>query len=380
MLTKRKTDEYYMSRALSLAWRGTDETSPNPRVGCVLVGDGRVVGEGFHARCGGPHAEVAALCDAAERKESVRGATAYVTLEPCSHFGKTPPCAPRLVKEGIARVVVGTVDPNPKVKGAGIEILRSAGVEVSFPCMEKECKWLNRGFFRSNTLNRPWVTLKAAASLDGRMALESGESKWITGDAARTWAHLMRAEHDGVLVGAGTIRADDPELTVRRSCGKSPLRIILDTNLSLSASCRAVTGASGKCLVMTRSNDAEKRRALELAGAEVCVIPEKEGKEEKEKKEGRVDPEDVLRELHARGVRSVLVEGGPRVLSAFIEAGLCDSLALFIAGSVMGVGHGLGDGLFFEQMKDIARLRNVRTRRAGNDILVEGDFQCSPAL
>ncbi|MDR2174989.1 MAG: bifunctional diaminohydroxyphosphoribosylaminopyrimidine deaminase/5-amino-6-(5-phosphoribosylamino)uracil reductase RibD [Synergistaceae bacterium] len=380
MVAKRAIDEYYMSRALSLAWRGTDAVSPNPRVGCVLVREGRVVGEGFHARWGGPHAEIAALGDAAKRGESVRGATVYVTLEPCSHFGKTPPCAPRLAEEGVARVVVGAVDPNPKVRGAGIEILKNAGVEVSLPCMEQECKRLNRGFFRSETLNRPWVTLKAASSLDGKMALANGESKWITGDAARDWAHLMRAEHDGVLVGAGTVRADDPELTVRRSCGKSPLRIILDTNLSISPDCRAVTGGAegaGRCLVMACGGGAEKRRALERAGAEVCFVPEVCFVSEKE---GRVGVEAVLRELHARKVRSVLVEGGPRVLSSFIGAGLCDSLALFAAGSIMGEGHGLGDGLSFERMDGVRRLRDIRVRRAGSDILVEGDFQCSPAL
>jgi diaminohydroxyphosphoribosylaminopyrimidine deaminase/5-amino-6-(5-phosphoribosylamino)uracil reductase len=241
--------------------------------------------------------------------------------------------------------------------------------------MEEECKRLNRGFFRSCTLGRPWVTLKAASSLDGKMALANGESKWITGDFARNWAHLMRAEHDGVLVGAGTVRADDPELTVRRSCGKSPLRIILDTNLSLSPDCRAVTGEAGaeakNCLVMTCGGGAEKRHALERAGAEVCVVPEKEG---------RVDLEAALRELHSRGVRSVLVEGGPRVLSSFIGAGLCDSLALFAAGSLMGEGRGLGDGLSFEWMNEVPRLRDVRVRRVGSDVLVEGDFQCSPAL
>ena len=216
--------------------------------------------------------------------------------------------------------------------------------------------------------------LKAASGLDGKMALSNGESKWITGDVARNWAHLMRAEHDGILVGAGTVRADDPELTVRRSCGKSPLRIILDTNLSLSPDCRAVTGGTegmGKCLIMTCGGGLEKRLALERAGAEICVVPEKKG---------NVDLEAVLRELHAREVRSVLVEGGPRILSAFIEAGLCDSLALFAAGSVMGKGQSLGDGLSFERMEDVARLKDVRVRRAGSDILVEGIFQCSPAL
>jgi diaminohydroxyphosphoribosylaminopyrimidine deaminase/5-amino-6-(5-phosphoribosylamino)uracil reductase len=272
------------------------------------------------------------------------------------------------VEEGIARVVVGTVDPNPKVRGAGLEILKNAGAEVSVPCLEEACKRLNRGFFRSCTLGRPWVTLKAASGLDGRMALANGESKWITGDVARSWAHLMRAEHDGILVGVGTVLADDPELTVRRSCGKSPLRIILDTALSLPPDSRVLTGG---CLVMTCAGDARKRDALERAGAEICVVPEKEG---------RVDLESVLRELHSRQVRSVCVEGGPRVLSAFIGAGLGDSLALFTAASVMGKGIGLGDGLSFESIKDAAHLRNIRVRRAGDDVLVEGDFQCSPAL
>lgn len=368
MVAKRKVDEYYMSRALSLAWRGMDMTCPNPKVGCVLVKDDRVIGEGWHARCGGDHAEVAALADAVRRGESARGATAYVTLEPCSHFGKTPPCAPRLVEEGVARVVVGMVDPNPKVKGGGLDILKAAGVEVSLSCMEKECRWLNRGFLRKQTLSRPWITLKAAAGLDGRMALENGESNWITGQTARSWAHLMRAEHDGILVGSGTIRKDDPELTVRHTCGKSPLRIILDTGLSLSPRARVLKGG---CLILTGSEDAERKRRLEEAGAEVCCVPIKGGK---------VDLVAALREMVVRNVQMLMVEGGPRVLSSFIEVGLCDSLALFTSTSLMGEGHGLGDGLHFSFMKDIVRLKDTKIRRAGDDLLLEGIFQCSPVL
>jgi diaminohydroxyphosphoribosylaminopyrimidine deaminase/5-amino-6-(5-phosphoribosylamino)uracil reductase len=382
---RRGIDEYYMRRALSLAWRGVDAASPNPRVGCVLVragendGTGRVVGEGYHARHGGPHAEVAALEDAEGRGEDVRGATAYVTLEPCSHFGKTPPCAPRLVKEGIARVVAGSEDPNPRVRGKGFEILREAGVEVAAPCLEKECKWLNRGFFRRNALNRPWVTLKAAAGLDGGMALLSEASgsrtspRSITAEMSLTLAHLMRGEHDGILVGVGTVLADDPELTTRRTCGKSPLRIILDTGLSTPPSAKAVRGG---CLVMAcreSASDADKKKALlEDAGAEVCFLPP-DGK-------GRVSLEAALAELAGRGVNSLLVEGGPTVLSSFMKAGLCDSLALFSAGTVMGDGPGLGDGLRFEGMSDVIKLRDLRARRLGVDVLVEGIFECSPAL
>jgi diaminohydroxyphosphoribosylaminopyrimidine deaminase/5-amino-6-(5-phosphoribosylamino)uracil reductase len=368
MIAKRTVDEYYMSRALSLAWRGLDETRPNPRVGCVLTRDGQILGQGYHQRYGGPHAEVMALGDAARRGEDAQGATAYVTLEPCSHFGKTPPCAPLLVQEGVRRVVLGSVDPNPKVKGKGIEILRAAGVQVDAPCLERECKWLNRGFFRRHTLNRPWITLKAAASLDGRMALSSGESRWITGDTARSWAHLLRAQHDGVLVGVGTALVDDPELTTRATCGKSPLRIILDAELSLSPRARVLKGG---CLVLTGSRDAEKTRALENAGAEVGVIPAENG---------HVDLRFAMGELVRRNVQSLRVEGGPKVLASFVRAGLCDSLALFAAGALLGEGRGLGDGLRFDMMRDIVRLRDVHVRRAGEDLLVEGIFQCSPAL
>ncbi|MDR2528871.1 MAG: bifunctional diaminohydroxyphosphoribosylaminopyrimidine deaminase/5-amino-6-(5-phosphoribosylamino)uracil reductase RibD [Synergistaceae bacterium] len=369
MTAKNVMDEYYMRRALSLAWRGLDEARPNPMVGCVLVkGSGQVVGEGWHARCGGSHAEIAALTDAARRGEDVRGATAYVTLEPCSHFGKTPPCAPRLVEEGIARVVAGSADPNPKVAGRGFEILRSAGVQVTTSCLEVECKRLNRGFFRRHTLNRPWITLKAATGLDGRMALPSGESKWITGETARTWAHLLRAGHDGILVGAGTVLADDPELTVRHTCGKSPLRVILDGGLSIPSTARVLKGG---CLVLTAEGGGEGQEALERVGVEVCRLPGKDG---------RVDLSAALKELARRGVQSLMVEGGPRTLSAFMGAGLCDGLALFTAASVMGEGPGLGSGLRFDFMGEALRLRETRARRAGNDLLVEGVFECSPAL
>jgi len=343
----------------------------------------RVIGEGYHAEYGGIHAEAAALEDAAGRGEDARGAVAYVTLEPCAHFGKTPPCAPLLVKEGIKRVVAGSEDPNPKVKGGGFGILRDAVIEITAPCLEKECKWLNRGFFRCHTLNRPWVTLKAAASLDGRMALASevhtpatSESRTslrgITGERALERTHLMRAEHDGILIGVGTALADDPELTTRRTCGKSPLRIILDSKLSLPPSARVLRDG---CLVLTCGGDVDKIRALEDAGAEVCVLPP-----DPEQKAGRVDLRAALPVIAERGVRSLMVEGGPAILSAFMKAELCDSLALFTAPSVMGEGPGLGDGLNFDFMGNVVKLKDIRARRVGDDMLVEGIFRCSPAL
>ncbi|NLB84256.1 MAG: bifunctional diaminohydroxyphosphoribosylaminopyrimidine deaminase/5-amino-6-(5-phosphoribosylamino)uracil reductase RibD, partial [Synergistaceae bacterium] len=210
-LSKRKIDEYYMHGALSLALRGTGKVSPNPLVGCVVVKDGSVISRGWHRRFGLPHAEAMAL----EGGEDLRGSTLYVNLEPCSHRGKTPPCAPLIAERGVTRVVAGMVDPDPRVQGRGLNFLREKGIEVETGVLETECRWINRGFIRKNTLGRPWVTVKGALSLDGGMALESGESKWITGSSARSMAHLLRAESDAILVGAGTAARDDPELTVR---------------------------------------------------------------------------------------------------------------------------------------------------------------------
>jgi len=344
-------------------------------------GGQRIVGEGYHVAYGKLHAEAAALDVAASCGEDVSGASVYVTLEPCAHTGKTPPCAPRLVEAGIKRVIAGSEDPNPKVKGGGFRILEAAGVEVAAPCLEAECKWLNRGFFRYHTLGRPWVTLKAAASLDGRMALASERFtsphknsvqtslRAITGEAALNWTHLMRAEHDGILVGVGTVLADDPELTVRRACGKSPLRIVLDTALSLSPSAQILKKG---CLVLTCSGDRDKIKTLEGAGAEVFVLPPDEF--------GRVNIRSALSTIAERGVRLLMVEGGSAVLSAFMRNSLCDSLALFTAPSVMGEGAGLGDGLSFDFMGDTVKLRNLNVRRVGGDVLAEGIFQCSPAL
>lgn len=369
MIPKRKLDEYYMHRALSLARRGTGVTAPNPRVGCVVVKEGRIIGEGYHAFYGGDHAEAAALKDVKKKGENPQGATVYVNLEPCSHYGKTPPCAPRLVEAKVGRVVIGTIDPNPKVDGSGIQILRQRGIEVSYPCLENESRWINRGFFRAKTLGRPWVTLKAASGMDGRMALSNGESQWITGETSRMWAHLMRSEHDGILVGVGTVLKDDPELTVRHTCGKSPLRIILDTELSLLPTARILQ--SGGCLVFTCTEDSKKQRVLEKAGAEVCLLP---------RRQGRVDIGAAMAELVRRGIFMLMVEGGPRVLSSFIENGFCDSLSLFLSSRLMGQGLGMADYLNYSAVNGTVRLTTLNLRRSGEDVLWEGRFECSPVL
>ncbi|MCR5346591.1 MAG: bifunctional diaminohydroxyphosphoribosylaminopyrimidine deaminase/5-amino-6-(5-phosphoribosylamino)uracil reductase RibD [Fretibacterium sp.] len=370
-IVSRETDEYYMKRALSLAARGMGTTSPNPMVGCVLVRDSRIIGEGYHQRCGGDHAEIKALKDASSRGEDVQGATAYVTLEPCCHFGRTPPCAQRLVEEGITRVVAATSDPNPKVKGGGLAVLREAGIEVSFPCLEAEARWLNRGFIRVQMLGRPWVTLKAAVSLDGRMALSNGESKWITGPEARTEAHQLRASHDAVLVGVGTVLKDNPELTVRHVDGRSPRRVILDSYLRTPPDVKAVTGEGG-CLILTVSRDEEKISSLQSAGATVICLPAD--------REGHVDLSAAMSCLAQEGILSLMVEGGPRVLTAFMKKGLCDWLSLFVAPKVMGEGSGLGMGMYFTSVAEALTLKNLQSRSIGSDLLIEGRFACSPDL
>ncbi len=369
-MVSRKTDEYFMSRALSLARRGERHTAPNPLVGCVFVRDGRVIAEGFHKRYGDDHAEVAAIKNAEKHGENVRGATAYVNLEPCCHYGKTPPCAPRLAEEGVARVVIGMADPNHKVNGGGIAFLKNASVEVSVSCLEEECRWLNRGFIRVQTLGRPWVTLKAAVGFDGRMALLNGESRWISGETSRAWAHLMRASSDAIMVGVGTVLSDDPALTVRHTEGLNPLRVILDSKLSTPLNAK-VLSEEGECLILTCSGDKNKIAAFVQAGASVLELPSKDG---------FIDLEAALKALALRGVRRLMVEGGSRVFSSLMAAGLADDIALFTASKVMGAGIGIGEGLKFNNMTEVINLKNTNVRRVSEDYLLEGRFACSPAL
>ena len=266
--------------------------------------------------------------------------------------------------------MAATTDPNPKVGGRGFNILREAGIDVSCPCLETEARWLNRGFIRSQTLNRPWVTLKAASGLDGRMALSNGESKWITGPEARSEAHRLRAAHDAVLVGVGTVLRDNPELTVRHVEGRSPRRVILDSQLRTPPDAKAVRGENG-CLILAVSNDAERAKKLEDAGARVIVLPERDG---------RVDLNAALSRLVQEGVLSLMVEGGPRVLTAFIKEGLADWLSLFVAPRIMGEGMGLGSGLSLGSVGEAFALRDLQSRRVGDDLWIEGGFSCSPGL
>lgn len=359
-MKRNVTDEYYMRMALDLALRGTGKTTPNPVVGCVLVKDGRVVGRGWHDRLGGLHAEAAALLDAGE---AARGSTAYVTLEPCCHQGRQPPCAPALVAAGVARCVCAIGDPNPKVAGRGFRVLREGGIEVERGVLAREAAWQNRGFLSLQTRDRPWVTLKAAVSADGCMALSNGGSRWVTGPEARAEGQLIRSENDAVLTGSGTLEADDPALTVRDVEGPSPRPVILCGDLRrLGGNYRALT-----------------ERALVFA-AEGAPVPDRWAGRARlvpRGADGGLDLRAVLKKLADEGLARVMVEAGPRLSSAFIAAGLADEYRIFSAPKFMGEGRRLTCSLRVDGMDAAVAIAVIETRPVGRDLLIKGENPCS---
>ena len=315
-------DHRHMAEALRLAERGRCTTTPNPRVGCVILCGGEVVGRGWHERAGGPHAEVAALAQVGNRAE---GAELYLNLEPCAHHGRTPPCAEALVWAGVRRVVAAMQDPNPLVAGKGFEILRAAGIEVQSGLMEAEAREINIGFVSRMTRGRPWVRLKLAASLDGRTALQNGRSQWITGEAARRDSHRLRAEACAVLTGIGTVRDDDPRLTVRHvETSRQPLRVVVDSRLETPPGAKLLEGGA---LVFCALEDAARSSALRERGAEVVVVPDAGGK---------VDLAAMMQELGRRGLNEVLVEAGFKLNGSLLAAGLVDELVIYLAPHLLG--------------------------------------------
>lgn len=338
-------DAIWMARALQLAAKGLMTTGVNPRVGCVLVKDERLIGEGWHERAGEGHAEVMALRDAERRGNAVREATAYVTLEPCAHHGKTPPCAEALIKAGVSRVVAAMEDPNPLVAGQGFALLQAAGIAVAAPLMAAEAETLNIGFVKRMRQGKPWVRLKMAGSLDGRSALANGQSQWITGPEARADGHRFRARAQAIITGVGTVIDDDPLLTVRDVAMPmgwnaepvalaEPLRVVLDNHLRTSPNAKILQGG---CLIVTASTDKAKIQALAAAGAEVLCLPNQQS---------QVDLAAVLTALAERGVNEVHVEAGPTLSGAFLKSGLVDELLVYIAPTVLGGdARGWFDGL-----------------------------------
>ncbi|MGH7356621.1 MAG: bifunctional diaminohydroxyphosphoribosylaminopyrimidine deaminase/5-amino-6-(5-phosphoribosylamino)uracil reductase RibD [Candidatus Rokuibacteriota bacterium] len=362
-------DLAWMERALELAARGRGLTSPNPMVGAVVVWDGAVVGEGWHARAGAPHAEIEALARAGSR---ARGATLYVNLEPCVHHGRTPPCAPALIDAGLTRVVAALEDPDPRVAGRGLAVLRGAGIPVETGLLAAEAARLNRVFLTAMREGRPHVTLKAAASLDGRIADLHGVSRWITGDPARAHAHRLRADSDAIVVGVTTALRDDPALTVRLAepWPREPWRVVLDTHARLPVDARLIrSGSPARALVaVTETAPLARVAALEATGAAVLRVASRQG---------RVDVQALLAELFARDVRSVLVEGGGEVHASFVAAAAIDRVALFLAPLLLGgrSAPGLLGGAGRE-LKAAVRLEGLEVRRLGEDLLVEGDVVC----
>jgi diaminohydroxyphosphoribosylaminopyrimidine deaminase/5-amino-6-(5-phosphoribosylamino)uracil reductase len=319
------SDAAYMRRALALALHGLNTTDPNPRVGCVIVNDGRIVGEGWHERAGGPHAEVQALHAAAA---AAAGATVYVSLEPCVHTGRTPPCVQALIASGVRRVVYACDDPNPLVNGAGAQALRAAGVQVSSDVLAAEAGVLNPGFFKRMRTGLPWVRVKLASSLDGRTALANGASRWITGEAARTDVQRFRARSSVILTGSGTVLADDPALTVRiDAVERAPLRVVLDSALRVSAAARVFAG-EGAAMVFTASNDAPRRAELERRGVRVESVARG--------RDGALALEPVLRRLGQLQANEIWVEAGARLAGALLRAQLVDELIVYLAPLLLG--------------------------------------------
>ena len=316
-------DQQHMAEALRLAAMGLYTATPNPRVGCVIVRDGEAVGTGWHEKTGGPHAEVLALRAAGAR---ARGATAYVSLAPCSHHGRTPPCVDALIDAGIARVVAAMQDPNSQVAGSGFAALRAAGIEVESGLMQDEAQALNAGFVARMSRGRPWLRMKIAASLDGRTALANGQSQWITGPEARRDGHAWRARACAVLTGIGTVRDDDPQLNVREvETTRQPLKVVVDSRLQLPLSAKLL--ASGRVLVAAAVDDQAAIAALRDRGAEVVVLPNAQGK---------VELTELMRELARRELNEVQVEAGYKLNGSLLGAGLVDELLLYLAPSILG--------------------------------------------
>ena len=356
-------DKDYMALACSLAERGRGWTSPNPMVGAVIVKEGRIVGQGWHRRWGGPHAEREALADCVEPPA---GAVLYVTLEPCCHQGRQPPCTDAILEAGIARVVIGSSDPNPLVAGKGIEILRARGVAVETGVLKEACDALNPFFFHYITTKRPYVTMKYAMTLDGKIATRTGASRWITGEAARARVHRDRHAHAAIMAGAGTVLADDPLLTCRMEGGRDPLRAICDTHLRTPLDSRIVETARDVPTVLAAGPEAEERAGpYEAAGCQVWSLP---------LKGGHVDLTALMDRLGAAGIDSLLLEGGGTLGWSMLEAGLVQRVQAYVAPKIFGGGakspvEGLGVALPDQAF----RLKGMTITQIGEDFLLEGE-------
>lgn len=353
-------DHAFMARALQLARRGLYCTSPNPRVGCVMVRDGRVIGEGWHEGAGLPHAEAVALDAIVGAGDAAKGATAYVTLEPCSHFGRTPPCADALIGAGVARVVAAMQDPNPLVAGRGLAKLTAAGMDVTVGLLAGEANELNIGFVSRMTRDRPWLRLKVAASLDGKTALNNGVSQWITGPDARRDAHAWRARSCAVLTGIGTVKDDNPRLTVREvQTTRQPLRVVIDSRLEMPPDAAVLDGGN---VLIAAARDNERGAALRVRGAEIVLLPNAQGK---------VDLPGLLRELGRRGINEVLAEAGTRLNGSLLREGCVDELLIYQAPILIGdAARGMFGLAELADLAGVMQLNIIERRAVGADFRI----------
>jgi diaminohydroxyphosphoribosylaminopyrimidine deaminase/5-amino-6-(5-phosphoribosylamino)uracil reductase len=364
-MTKQSLDEKYMRTALRLAAKANGRTSPNPMVGAVVVKNGKVIARGYHHKAGEPHAEAIALKKAGEK---AKGATLFVTLEPCSHTNKrTPPCAPLVMQSGVKRIVIAMIDPNPRVSGGGVKALRKAGLEVVTGVLEDEARKLNEAFIKHITTGMPFVTLKIAQTLDGKVATATGESKWITGEKARQEGHRLRDANDAILVGINTVLKDEPLLTTRIPKGRDPIRVIVDSTLRIPVHARVITQKSpAKTVIATlASAPMTKTEKIQEAGAEVLAV---------KSSRGRVDLRDLMKKLGRKGIMSVLIEGGPEVHASAIKSGIVDKVVLFVAPVLMTGRDSLCSigGVSPARLGQAIRLEEVTSRFVGKDLMIEG--------
>ena len=356
-------DSYYMGIAIRLARRGAGKTSPNPMVGAVIVANGNIIGQGYHKKCGDHHAEINAINSA---KKNIKGSTFYITLEPCSHYGRTPPCIDALIRENPGRVVVGSLDPNPEVNGKGIKILRSKGIKVDVGICESDCMQLNEHYFKFIKTGMPYITVKYAQTLDGRIATKSGDSQWISSEASRRYVHRLRSINQGIMVGAGTVVADNPQLTVRHVRGKNPFRIIVDSKLRIPIKSSVLTDANACLTIIATTSDAPaaKIAAVKKRGVEVWVV--------RKERDGRVGLRDLLKQLGKREIMSVLIEGGSEIITSLLKSGLVDKMIIPIAPMIVGKGlEAIGD-LNINKINNSIRFTSFKTMKKGDDIIFEG--------
>ena len=358
-----------MLGALRLARRGVGSVEPNPAVGCIIVKDGRIVGKGWHKKFGGPHAEINALQDCKELGANLPGATMYVTLEPCCHYGKTPPCTEAIIAAGIAKVVAATIDPSPHVNGAGMRQLRKAGIEAQTGICEAEARLLNAPFIKFASAGKCWVILKWAQSIDGKVAYaKANQQRWISNELSRKDAHKLRRRVQGILVGINTVIADDPLLTARPNRGKKTIRIVLDTHLRIPLNCQLLsTARKVPVLIVTGEAavraDSEKADKIKQQGAELLPAPAREG---------QCDIEFLLKELAKRGVSQLLVEGGPTVLTSFLKRQLADEICIYITPKILGSQGSLGISEPMAELSAAISLHYIDVKRFGDDIRLTG--------